>query len=67
MDSLMTLILIMWGFFCLCFGFWLSRMYFLVAFKAFSEEMHRQYLMLLEKHGIKPNDRGELMLRGHRK
>ena len=40
-------------------GYWISHFQHRLVFKRFSAEMHRQYLLLLEKHGIKLNAEGK--------
>jgi len=66
MDAWLTFTLIFWGLACFCFGFWYAKLYFARAFKMFSDEMHRQYLMLLERQGIKLNGEGKKLLRSIR-
>lgn len=43
-------------------GYWVAKIQIRMTFKMFSEEMHKQYLQLLERHGIKLNEKGEEML-----
>ena len=41
------------------FGYWAARKQYNVIFKKFSDEMHKQYLLILEGHGVKLNKEGE--------
>lgn len=44
------------------FGYWVAKIQMEKVFKRFSVEMHRQYLSLLKRHGIKIKPEYEAMI-----
>jgi len=44
------------------FGYWVARLQYGCIFKRFSKEMHKQYLFLLQRHGVELNSEGEEIL-----